>query len=157
MPFSQKSRGLRKDPELRNKSSGKYLVTILCQSVVVLAGGYSSGSGFCSRETCCSHSSSGSSSSCFLPQQGFCREGGFQNDRSAKRWPWSHKPVSLNGRLGNSEIGGCKEIREPFANPSPTPRQPFANPLPTLCQPFLPTPLQPPLSVGPRHPFRDTG
>ena len=25
--------------------------------------------------------------------------------------PWSHKPVSLNGRLGNSEIGGCKEIR----------------------------------------------
>ena len=25
--------------------------------------------------------------------------------------PWSHKPVSLNGCLGNSEIGGCKEIR----------------------------------------------
>ena len=25
--------------------------------------------------------------------------------------PWSHKPVSLNGRLGNFEIGGCKEIR----------------------------------------------
>ena len=28
----------------------------------------------------------------------------------AKRCPWSHKPVSLNGRFGNSEIGGCKEI-----------------------------------------------
>ena len=36
-------------------------------------------------------------------------------------------------------------------------RQPFANPSPTLCQPFLPTPLQPPLSVDPRHLFRDTG
>ena len=34
--------------------------------------------------------------------------------------PWSHKPVSLNGHLGNSEIGGCKEIRQPFVNPSPT-------------------------------------
>ena len=32
--------------------------------------------------------------------------------------------MSLNGRLGNSEIGGCKEIRYPFANPSPTLRQP---------------------------------
>ena len=54
---------------------------------------------------------------------------------------WSHKPVSLNGRLGNSEIGGCKE---PFANPlptlrqpcAPTLRQPFANLSPTLCRPF---------------------
>ena len=35
-----------------------------------------------------------------------------------------------------SEIGGCKEIRQPFANPSPTPRQPFANPLPALRQTF---------------------
>ena len=43
------------------------------------------------------------------------------------------------------------------ANPSPTLRQLFANLSPTLCQPFLPTPLQPPLSVDPRHPFRDTG
>ena len=55
--------------------------------------------------------------------------------------------MSLNGCLGNSEIGGCKEIRQPFANPSPTllPTlcQPFANLSPTLCQPFLPTPLQP--------------
>ena len=42
------------------------------------------------------------------------------------------------------------------ANPSPTPRQPLAN-LSPLCQPFLPTPLQPPLSVDPTHPFRDTG
>ena len=41
-------------------------------------------------------------------------------------------------------------------NPLPTFRQPFANLSPTLCQPFLPTPLQPPLSVNPRHPFRDT-
>ena len=44
--------------------------------------------------------------------------------------------MSLNGHLGNSEIGGCKEIRQPFANPSPTPRQPFANPSPTFRQPF---------------------
>ena len=50
--------------------------------------------------------------------------------------PWSHKPMSLSGRLGNSEIGGCKEIRQPFANPSPTPRQPLANPSPTFRQPF---------------------
>ena len=42
--------------------------------------------------------------------------------------------MSLNGRLGNSEIGGCKEI--PFANPSPTLCQPFANPSPTFRQPF---------------------
>ena len=28
--------------------------------------------------------------------------------------------MSLNGRLRNSEIGGRKEIRQPFANPSPT-------------------------------------
>ena len=65
--------------------------------------------------------------------------------------PWSHKPPLLNGRFGNCNIGGC------FANPSPTFRQPFANPSPTLRQPFLPTPLQPPLSVNPKHPFRDTG
>ena len=54
--------------------------------------------------------------------------------------------MSLNRRLGNSEIGGCKEIRQPFANPSPTLRQPLANLSPTLCQPLLPTPLQPPFS-----------
>ena len=79
--------------------------------------------------------------------------------------PWSHKPMSLNGCLGNSEIGGCKEIRPPFAKPSPTLCQPFANLSPTFrqpfanlfCQPFLPTPLQPPLSVDSRHWFRDTG
>ena len=50
--------------------------------------------------------------------------------------------MSLNGRLGNSEIGGCKEIRQPFTNPSPTLCQPFANPSPTFRQPFanpLPT------------------
>ena len=50
--------------------------------------------------------------------------------------PWSHKAVSLNGHLGNSEIGGFKEIRQPFANPSPTLCQPFVNPLPTFRQPF---------------------
>ena len=50
--------------------------------------------------------------------------------------PWCHKPVSLNGCLGNSVIGGCKKIRQPFANPPPTLRQPFAN---LFCQPFLPT------------------
>ena len=52
--------------------------------------------------------------------------------------PWSHKPVSLNGRLENCKMGGCKEIRQPFAktNPSPTPRQPFANLSPTFRQPF---------------------
>ena len=36
-------------------------------------------------------------------------------------------------------------------HPVPTLRQPFAKHSPTLCQPFLPTPLQAPLSVGPRH------
>ena len=44
--------------------------------------------------------------------------------------------MSLYGRLENCKIGGCKEIRQPFANPSPTLCQPFANPLPTFCQPF---------------------
>ena len=65
--------------------------------------------------------------------------------------------MSLNGRLGNSEIGGRKEIpdypltlRQPSANPSPTLRQRFAN---LFCQPLS----KPHLSVGPRHPFRDTG
>ena len=38
----------------------------------------------------------------------------------------------------------------------PTLCQPFANPSPTPCQPFLPTPLQAPPTVDPRHPFRDT-
>ena len=74
--------------------------------------------------------------------------------------PWSHKPMSLNGRLGNSEIGGCKEIRQPFAHPLPTPRQPFANPSPTFRQPCANLFCQPsptPLSMDPRHPFRDTG
>ena len=41
-------------------------------------------------------------------------------------------------------------------NPLPTLRQPFANLSPTFCQPFLPTPLQAPPSVDPRHLFRDT-
>ena len=40
---------------------------------------------------------------------------------------------------------------------SPTLCQPCANPSPDLRQPFLPTPLQAPLSVGPRHPFRNAG
>ena len=44
--------------------------------------------------------------------------------------------MSLNGRLENCKMGGCKEIRQPFANPLPTLCQPFANPLPTLRQPF---------------------
>ena len=44
--------------------------------------------------------------------------------------------MSLNRRLGSSEIGGCKEICRPFTNPSPTPRQPFANPSPTFRHPF---------------------
>ena len=63
-----------------------------------------------------------------------------------------------------NKVGGCKETRQPFANPSPTPCQPFANPSPTpcqpfanlsptLCRPFLPTPLQVPLCVGPNHGF----
>ena len=52
--------------------------------------------------------------------------------------------MSLNGRLENCKIGGCKEIRQPFANPSPTPCQPFANLSPTLCQPFC-QPLSKPL------------
>ena len=56
-----------------------------------------------------------------------------------------NKPMSLNGRLGNSETGGCKEIRQPFANPSPTPRQPFASPSPTFGQPFA-NPFCQPLS-----------
>ena len=47
--------------------------------------------------------------------------------------PWSHKPVSLNGRLGNSENwGGARKS----ANPSPTLCQPFANPSPTFRQLF---------------------
>ena len=62
-----------------------------------------------------------------------------------------------NGCLVNCRIGGCKETRQSFANPSPTLCQPFANLSPTLCQPFLPTPLQTPLSVEPRHWFRNTG
>ena len=73
--------------------------------------------------------------------------------------PWNHKPMSLSGRLGNSEIGGCKEIHQPFANPSPTPRQPLANPSPTLRQPFanpLPTfsanPSPTPSFRGPQAP-----
>ena len=48
--------------------------------------------------------------------------------------------MSLNGRLGNSEIGGVQgnplTLRQPFANPSPTLCQPFANPSPTFYQPF---------------------
>ena len=45
------------------------------------------------------------------------------------------------------------EAARKSANPSPTLRQPFADPLPT----FSANPsLQAPLSVGPRHPFRDT-
>ena len=72
--------------------------------------------------------------------------------------PWSHKPAIVNRHFGNCKIGGCKETHEPFANPFakpvPTLRQPFANLSPTLCQPFLPTPLQAPLSVQPRHAFR---
>ena len=67
--------------------------------------------------------------------------------------PWSHKPALLNGRFGNCKVGGCAET----ANPSPTLRLPFANLSPTLCHPFLPTPLQAPLSVGPRHAFRGAG
>ena len=51
--------------------------------------------------------------------------------------------------------GNPLTLRQPFANPLPTLRQPFANLLPSLCQPFLPTPLQAPLSVDPRHWFRD--
>ena len=46
-------------------------------------------------------------------------------------FPWSHKPMSLNGRLWNSEEGARKS-----ANPSPTLRQPFANLSPTFHQPF---------------------
>ena len=81
--------------------------------------------------------------------------------RPEVRQPWSHKPSSLNGLLGNSKMVGCKEIRQPFVNPSPTPCQPFANSFPRLSatprQPFVPTPVQPPRSMDPRHPFRDTG
>ena len=40
-------------------------------------------------------------------------------------------------------------FRQPFANLF---CQPLANLSPTLCQPFRPTPLQPPLSVGPQAP-----
>ena len=53
-----------------------------------------------------------------------------------QRKPWSHNPSLLNGRLENCKIGGRKEIRQPFANPSPTLCQPFANPSPTFRQPF---------------------
>ena len=42
--------------------------------------------------------------------------------------------------------GNPPTLRQPCANPSPTLRQPFAN---LFCQ----TPLQPPLSVNPRHHF----
>ena len=66
--------------------------------------------------------------------------------RAGALYPWSHKPCLLNGRLENCKIGGCKEIRQPFANPSPTLCQPFANLSPTLanlfCQP-LSNPLFP--------------
>ena len=74
--------------------------------------------------------------------------------------PWSHKPMSLNGRLGNSKIGGCKEIRQPFANPSPTPRQPFANPSPTFRQPlptFSASPSPTPSFRGPQAPVQRHG
>ena len=68
-------------------------------------------------------------------------------------YPWSHKPSLLNGRLENCKIGGCKEIRQPFTNPSPTLCQPFANPSPTFRQPFA-NPFRQPLS----NPLlRDTG
>ena len=51
-----------------------------------------------------------------------------QSDICVKICPWSHKSVSLNGHLGNSEIGGpCKET------PLLTLRQPFAN---LFCQPL---------------------
>ena len=63
-----------------------------------------------------------------------------RSSRPKKTLSWSHKPMSLNGRLGNSEIGGCKEIRQPFANPSPTLRQPSANPSPTFSANPSPTP-----------------
>ena len=46
---------------------------------------------------------------------------------------WSHEPGLLNGRLENCKVGGCKETRQPFPNPSPTLCQSFANPLPTFA------------------------
>ena len=68
--------------------------------------------------------------------------------------PWSHKPSLLNGRLENCKIGGCKEIRQPFANPSQPCATLFANPSPTFrqpfCQPFLQIPLQSSVSVDPK-------
>ena len=75
------------------------------------------------------------------------------------RFRWSHKPVSLNGRLKNCEIGGCKEIRQPFANPVPTLCQPFANlspftnPLPT----FSANPSPAPSFCGPQAPVQRHG
>ena len=87
-----------------------------------------------------------------------CNSGSLSQGRDARTLFKEKLLVSLlNGRLENCKIGGCKEIRQPFANPSPTLCQLFANLSPTLCKPFLPTPLQPPLSMDPRHPFRDTG
>ena len=54
------------------------------------------------------------------------------------------------------KIGGCKETRRPFANPS----QPFANPSPTFRQPFANLSANPspsPSFVDPRHAFRNAG
>ena len=73
--------------------------------------------------------------------------------REFRNWRVQGNPLTLCQPFANPP----PTLRQPSANPSPTLRQPFANPSPTLCQPLLPTPLQAPLSVGPRHPFGDTG
>ena len=72
----------------------------------------------------------------------------FHERRPARKpKPWSHKPMSLNGRLENCKLEGARKsanplptLCQPCANPSPTIRQPFANPLPTFSANPSPTP-----------------
>ena len=86
-----------------------------------------------------------------------------QHRESAKKWRETCrellsmesqfvKPSLLNGRLKNSKIGGCKEIRQPFANPVPTLCQPFAN---LFCQPLSNPPF--PSTPGARLETRVNG
>ena len=77
-------------------------------------------------------------------------------------------PVFQTGASGIAKLEGARKpanllptLRQPCANLLPTLRQPCANLSQTLrqplCQPLLPTPLQAPLSMDPRHWFRNTG
>ena len=83
---------------------------------------------------------------------------GYQNGKFFPMESQTHVSKRAPREFRNWRVqGNLPTLCQPFANPSPTLCQPFANLSPILCQPFLPTPLQPPLSVDPRHPLRDTG